>query len=41
MSGNVSVEGDVHNKIKTMSGNINCGVVSGDVETMSGNITHR
>lgn len=40
-SGDVSVTGTVKNSVESISGNISCGDVGGNVSTMSGNVKIR
>lgn len=40
-SGDVEVVGDVDGNIKTMSGDVDCGMVGGSISTMSGDVKHR
>lgn len=41
MSGDVTVGGEVHGNVKTMSGDVDCGDIGGEVSTMSGDIKRK
>lgn len=40
-SGDVTVKGQVHGNVSTMSGDVTCGNIAGSVRTMSGDINRR
>lgn len=41
MSGDVTVKGDIHGNVKTMSGDVEADKIQGSISTMSGDITYK